>query len=234
MTTILCIETSGHTCSVSLGSDGVCIFHRSDNAGQAHSRLLHPFIQDALNHAREQDLSINAVAVSAGPGSYTGLRIGVSAAKGIAYALDIPLLAVETLDLLASTALQHVNNCDALLCPMIDARRMEVYTALYNQQLQTIQPISASIIDHHSFEDTLASTPVCFFGSGAAKCKDVLSSPNALFLETIDTDARYMCGLAQNLYEKNHSVDVAYFAPHYLKDFVATRQHNKVLDRTSR
>lgn len=234
MTTILCIETSGRTCSVALSTDGTMVFEKSDSCGQAHSRLLHPFIQDALDQAKSLGLRLNAVAVSAGPGSYTGLRIGVSAAKGLCYALDIPLLTISTLELLAFTALPRIADTNALLCPMIDARRMEVYTAMYDKQLQIHSPLAAVVIDEHSFEDTLASSFVCFFGSGAEKCKRVFTSSHAMFLDDIDTEARNMCVPAQKRWEEKQNVDIAYFEPHYLKDFVASRPRNKVLGQSER
>jgi tRNA threonylcarbamoyladenosine biosynthesis protein TsaB len=167
--------------------------------------------------------------VSAGPGSYTGLRIGTSVAKGICFALDIPLIAVDTLTTMSQAVLAsgvEVGD-DTLLCPMIDARRMEVYTALHDKRLKTIEETNAKIIDEDSFADVLEKNRVLFFGNGAAKCKDVIKSSNAVFVDNIFPLAANMSPLAEKAFIENDFVDVAYFEPFYLKSFVATISKKK-------
>ena len=186
MSCILHIETSTDVCSVALSQDGVCIYSDENREGPEHARILAPFVSDAISFADSHAIPIDAVAVSKGPGSYTGLRIGVSTAKGVCYARDLRLISVSTLALLSvPILLRHELEDDALLCPMIDARRMEVYCCLYDRALRTIEPTSAQIITPASFAAHLNEYPVYFFGNGAEKCKGVITHPNARFIEGI-------------------------------------------------
>ncbi len=222
--TILHIDTTTEICSVALSHRGECLFEISDNEGMNHARLLSPFIDKALNHAREKGIKLNAVAVSSGPGSYTGLRIGVSTAKGLCYGYDIPLIAVPTLEILATAAIKKLNVSDqnATLHPMIDARRMEVYTSTYNSSLKRSVEVSAEIVTEDSFAKSLSAGPCYFIGNGADKCKKVLTHPNALFPEGIELHAKYMIAAAEEKYNEQDFEDIAYFEPFYLKEFMAT------------
>ena len=166
---------------------------------------------------------LDAVSVGMGPGSYTGLRIGVSTAKGPCYALDIPLIAVDTLKVMASNRQVNSGNTESLLCPMIDARRMEVYTAVYDSALNEINPVSAKIIDEDSFADLLATKKIVFFGDGAEKCVETLgANANATFITTFENSASDMSAEAFDRFNEQVFEDIAYFEPYYLKDFVAT------------
>ena len=198
MSCILHIETSTDVCSVALSQDGVCIYSDENREGPEHARILAPFVSDAISFADSHAIPIDAVAVSKGPGSYTGLRIGVSTAKGVCYARDLRLISVSTLALLSVPILlrQELEE-DALLCPMIDARRMEVYCCLYDRALRTIESTSAQIITPASFAAHLNEHPVYFFGNGAEKCKGVITHPNARFIEGIVPLAKYMFPLAE-------------------------------------
>lgn len=221
--TLLHIETSTNVCSVAMSLDGKCLFSKTDNKGQNHATLLSPFIQQALDYAKEQKLDLDAISVSSGPGSYTGLRIGVSTAKGLCYGYKKPLIAVSTLETLCVEALKkHSISANALLCPMIDARRMEVYTAVYETNLNNVHEVHAKIIDNTSFAELLEKNQIYFFGNGADKCKEVLNHPHAIFLDDIEPLAENMIPLAEKQFEINHFADVAYFEPFYLKEFQAT------------
>ena len=188
-----------------------------------HAALLSVFIAEALEVLKSQGKSLNAVAVSSGPGSYTGLRIGVSTAKGLCYGLDIPLIAVSTLEVLAAEALKSFEgNENVLFCPMIDARRMEVYSAFYDSKLNLKREISADIIDSESYSEILANQPVYFFGNGAEKCKTTLTHSNARFIENLVPLATNMISLAEKAYSEQKFVDTAYFEPFYLKEFQTT------------
>jgi tRNA threonylcarbamoyladenosine biosynthesis protein TsaB len=193
-----------------------------------------------LEENNREAAGLDAVAVSKGPGSYTGLRIGVSTAKGIAYGSNIPLISVGTLDILVSGALQNekvknilAKNQSTLLCPMIDARRMEVYNALFNPAGKVIEDVTARIIDENSFEKYLRSGPVVFFGNGAMKCRDIINHPAAIFVQDIDAMAEYMIPLALESWQQKSFEDVAYFEPFYLKDFIATIPKNKIIPGNS-
>ena len=237
MATILNIETSTEVCSVVLAKDGKILFEKESTQGLSHSELLTVFIEELFAENKLQMRILDAVAVSKGPGSYTGLRIGVSVAKGLCYALDIPLIAVGTLDAMGYYVCQNLNHTDnisndnILFCPMIDARRMEVYTALYNSKGENIKQVSAEIIDENSFSSFLKDHKVQFFGNGSAKCKSLLIHPNALFEGPSKTSARFMQNLAEKKYNTNEFENVAYFEPFYLKDFVATIPKNKILNK---
>jgi tRNA threonylcarbamoyladenosine biosynthesis protein TsaB len=231
MAIILNIETSAVTCSVALTNGGGVEFHKEAYEGPAHARLLAPFIEEALAFARSKNYKLDAVAVSAGPGSYTGLRIGVSEAKGLCFGLDVPLIALNTLQVMTCSVMFAGNfGEDALFCPMIDARRMEVYSAVYDLGLGEVKPVAAEIIDGDSYRDLLDKGPVYFFGDGSAKCKAVIKHPNARFIDSVLPVAYDMMALAEVAYRRGKFEDIAYFEPLYLKEFVATKPKNKVLD----
>lgn len=223
MSCILHIETSTDVCSVAVSQDGACIFEREDHSGPNHSVKSGVFIDEALSFVESQLIQLDAVAVSQGPGSYTGLRIGVSTAKGICYGQGIPLIAVPTLQLLCVPVLlrEKAAEDNALLCPMIDARRMEVYAALYDRSLHEVRAVGADVVDALTYKDYLDERPVYFFGNGAAKCMEAINHPNAHFIEGVEPLARWMFPLAERRFFDQQFEDVAYFVPFYLKDFVA-------------
>ena len=220
---ILHIETSTNICSVAVSENGQCLFSKSDSEGMNHAALLSVFIAEAMEFLKSTSKKPDAVAVSSGPGSYTGLRIGVSTAKGLCYGLDIPLIAVSTLEVLTANALQITETtANSLFCPMIDARRMEVYAAIYNQEGIIQREISADIIDENSYSEILERHIVYFFGNGAEKCKATLTHVNARFIDGMYPLAENMIILAEKAYNENKFVDVAYFEPFYLKEFYTT------------
>ena len=223
MSCILHIETSTEVCSVSASQDGASIFSKEDFNGPSHAVVLGVFVDEALSFIDNHAIPLDAVAVSCGPGSYTGLRIGVSMAKGICYGRNIPLIAIPTPEVLTVPVLlfQDLPE-DALLCPMIDARRMEVYAAIYDRALKVKREISADIIDENSYSEFLAEHPVYFFGNGAAKCREKITHPNAHFIENIHPLAKWMFPLAERAMAEKDFKDVAYFEPFYLKEFVAS------------
>ena len=230
MACILHIETSTDVCSVALSEDGAVLFSKEDFNGPQHAVTLGVFIDEVLSMADSHAKLIDAVAVSCGPGSYTGLRIGASMAKGICYGRNIPLIALPTLKVLSvPILLMDELPEDALLCPMIDARRMEVYSAIYDRALNPVKEVSADIIDSNSYTEYLNDHPVFFFGNGASKCKEVIKHPNARFFDDIQPLARWMFPLADRQFLNKEFQDVAYFEPFYLKEFVATIAKNKVL-----
>lgn len=228
MGAILIIESSTEICSVALSVDGVLIDHAESGEGHNHARLITVFAQELLlrNNISPDDLV--AVAVSKGPGSYTGLRIGVSVAKGICYARQIPLIAIGTLEAMTRYVIGNRVNFDvpedkpALFCPMIDARRMEVYSELFDEKGDVIKPISATIVDESFLSEELAHKNVVFFGNGSEKCRKVIRSSNAFFIGHLDASAKFMCNLVWETYNKKQFENVAYFEPFYLKDFIAT------------
>ena len=220
---LLHIETSTNVCSVALSENTNCLFAKSNADGMNHAALLSVFIAEALEVLKSNNKKLEAVAVSSGPGSYTGLRIGVSTAKGLCYGLDIPLIAVSTLEVLATEAIKSIENAEnALFCPMIDARRMEVYSAFYDASLNLKREISADIIDPNSYSEILSTQPVYFFGNGADKCKTTLTHSNARFIENLVPLATNMISLAEKAYSEQKFVDTAYFEPFYLKEFQTT------------
>ena len=220
---ILHIETSTNVCSVALSENTDCLFFKSNADGMNHAALLSVFIAEALEVLKSQGKSLSAVAVSSGPGSYTGLRIGVSTAKGLCYGLDIPLIAISTLEVLAAEAINSIENAEnALFCPMIDARRMEVYAAFYDSAMNLKREISADIIDSESYSEILANQPVYFFGNGADKCKTTLTHANARFIENLVPLATNMIPIAVKAFNEQKFVDTAYFEPFYLKEFQTT------------
>ena len=223
MSCILHIETSTEVCSVSVSQDGASIFSKEDYKGSSHAVALGVFVDEALSFADNHAIPLDAVAVSCGPGSYTGLRIGVSMAKGICYGRNIPLIGLPTLEVMSvPVLLSEELPEDALLCPMIDARRMEVYAAIYDRALNVKRTIGADIIDEHSYAEFLEKHPVYFFGNGSGKCREKLVHPNAHFIEDIHPLAKWMFPLAEKAMAKQDFKDVAYFEPFYLKEFVAS------------
>lgn len=230
MSCILNIDTSTNVCSVAVSQDGACIFDKEDHSGPNHTERLGAFVDEALSFIDNHAIPLDAVAVSCGPGSYTGLRIGVSMAKGICYGRDVKLLAVPTLELLCVPVLlrEMVTDDDALLCPMLDARRMEVYAQLFTRSLREVRPIQADVVDADTYREYLDKHPVYFFGNGAMKCKEVIDHPNAHFIEGIEALAKNMLPLAERRMAREEFADVAYFVPFYLKDFVA-KQPRKLL-----
>lgn len=241
MSCILHIETSTTTCSVAVSDDSHVIFHeeeRTDAKGSAAERL-GPMVDEALSFTDSHAIPFDAVAVSCGPGSYTGLRIGVSMAKGICCGRDLKLIAVPTLELLCVPVLLNDRlelPDDALLCPMLDARRMEVYAGLYTRALKPVREVRADVVDANTYREWLDEHPVYFFGNGAQKCMDTIRSaspldsfknhPNAHYLDGIEPLARWMQPLAEKRLLQEQTEDVAYFEPFYLKDYVAKMPRN--------
>lgn len=228
MALILNIDTSTSVCSVALAKDGKTTSRKDNNKGGNHSVLLGVYIHDILeeNGITAQDL--DAVAISMGPGSYTGLRIGVSMAKGLCFAAGKPLIAIPTLQALSRSVSSRLQE-DAWYCPMIDARRMEVYTAFFNRNNEVIVDTKAEIIDDFSFSDILAIHKVYFFGDGSDKVKTKLTGENACYIENVETSAVHMTEIAEIKFKATQFEDVAYFEPFYLKDFIATTPKKKVL-----
>ena len=222
MACILSIETSTDVCSVAMSEYGQCIFKQEDHGGPNHAVSLGVYVDEALSFTDNHAIPLGAVAVSCGPGSYTGLRIGVSMAKGVCYGRNVPLLAVPTLEVMCvPVLLNHEIEEDALLCPMIDARRMEVYSAIYNRALKEQRETRADVVDADTYREFLDRRPVYFFGNGAAKCMETINHPNARLIEGIEPLAKYMFPLAERKWVQEEYEDLAYYVPFYLKDFVA-------------
>lgn len=223
MSCILSIETSTDVCSVAVSQDGTCIFEKEDSSGPNHAVKLGVFVDEALSFIDSHLIPLDAVAVSCGPGSYTGLRIGVSMAKGICYGRSVKLLSVPTLHLLCVPVLlrEEIQEENALLCPMLDARRMEVYAQLFDRALNEVRPIQADVVDADTYKSYLDERPVYFFGNGAEKCIEVINHPNAHLIKNVEPLAKYMFPLAEKRMMNEQFEDVAYFVPFYLKDFVA-------------
>lgn len=222
MACILSIETSTDVCSVAMSENGQCIFKQEDHGGPNHAVSLGVYIDEALSFTDNHAIPLGAVAVSCGPGSYTGLRIGVSMAKGVCYGRNVPLLAVPTLEVMCvPVLLNHEIEEDALLCPMIDARRMEVYSAIYDRALKEQRETRADVVDADTYREFLDRRPVYFFGNGAAKCMETINHPNARLIEGIEPLAKYMFPLAERKWVQEEYEDLAYYVPFYLKDFVA-------------
>ncbi len=222
MPIILCLETTTTNCSVAL-ADGQRILAVKEDMGlnYSHAERLHLYIADVLKQAGIAKEAIDAVAVSKGPGSYTGLRIGVSAAKGICFALDVPLIATQTLEALAMQVNRENETYDFVI-PVLDARRMEVYSAVFAQYGKQVREIQAQIVEESSFKDYLNAGKVLFIGNGASKLKEILTHPHAHFNDTALPSAREMVILANAKYKISDTEDVAYFEPFYLKDFHIT------------
>ena len=226
MACILHIETSTNVCSVAVSEDGQCIFEQSAHGDKGvGAEQLGTMVDEALSFTDNHAIPFDAVSVSCGPGSYTGLRIGISMAKGICYGRDLKLLAVPTLELLCVPVLLRHPELEenALLCPMLDARRMEVYAALYDRSLKTVREVKADIVDADTYRQWLDERPVYFFGNGAQKCMETIQHPNAHLIEGIEPLAKWMQPLAEKRFLNDQFEDVAYFVPFYLKDFVAIK-----------
>ena len=222
MSTILHIETSTDVCSVAVSEDSQVIFQQDDHSGPNHAERLGTMVDEALSFTDNHAIPFDAVAVSCGPGSYTGLRIGVSMAKGICYGRDLKLIAVPTLELLCvPVLLREIPEDDALLCPMLDARRMEVYAGIYTRALKAVREIGADVVTAETYKEYLDEHPMYFFGNGAKKCMDTIHHPNAHLIEGIEPLAKWMQPLAERRLLNGQTEDVAYFVPYYLKDFVA-------------
>jgi len=224
---ILLIESGTNVCSVAIASDGEIVGIKESVDEKAHAAQLTVFIDHLTKETGISIAQLDAIAISKGPGSYTGLRIGVSAAKGICYAAEKPLISISSLDSMAYGAsikyqtLIKDQKID-LFCPMIDARRMEVYTSLFNNNLQKISETQALIVEESSFSKNLENKKILFFGNGASKCTEVLNHPNAFFADDFLPSAQFMIPLAQESLKHKRFEDIAYFEPYYLKEFVAT------------
>jgi tRNA threonylcarbamoyladenosine biosynthesis protein TsaB len=222
---ILCIETGGDNCSVAL-SQGKEIVALKEYPEREHAKYLSVFIDELMKSTGLEYAELDAVAVGKGPGSYTGLRIGVATAKGICYGVSKPLIAVDSLLALAATGKR--TDSEAIYCPMIDARRMEVYTALFDASLQRLSETKAMTVSESSFDEILEKQTVCFFGSGAAKCRSIITRPNAVFID-VTASATGLAAPANEAFLNRHFENVAYFEPLYLKDFVATTSKKNLL-----
>ncbi len=223
MALILNIETSTRVCSVALGRNGKCIGVKEEHSERySHAEKLTTYIDELLKSCDVAYKDLDAVAVSQGPGSYTGLRIGVSSAKGLSYALEIPLIAIETLKSLANLVAEGNSGSSQTIIPLLDARRMEVFAAVYNENLNEIRGVQADIIDENSYSDFLNKQTVTFLGDGAAKCTELLGShPNSTFLADQQISAKGMISLSEVAFNSEKFEDSAYFEPFYLKEFVA-------------
>lgn len=230
MSVILNIETSGEICSVAVSSEGMIEFHAESDKPMEHARLLAPYVDKALEHIARRELKLDAVAVSLGPGSYTGLRIGLSLVKGLCFAKDIPLIGIDTLQLLAVKAMFAIADPqgDELLISMVDARRMEVYVGVYDFALNELLKPQPMILDSNSLKEFAGERPIVVVGNGASKAKDILSLPNARFLEKMPV-AMDMTALSERAFRNGDFLDTAYSTPIYLKEYQAKKSENKVL-----
>ncbi len=230
---ILCIETATSVCSVSLCHDNLILGLKESHIDKSHASLLTVFIEELLSEHKIKAEALDAVAVSKGPGSYTGLRIGVSTAKGICYGAGIPLIAISTLKSMYHGIIVKYHDYPGIdntfICPMIDARRMEVYSSVYKYNGDNIRDVKAEIIDSESFGDLLKQAPVLFFGNGATKCKELIKHPEAIFEDAYELSAASLALPAQKALENKKFEDIAYFEPYYLKDFVATIPRKNIL-----
>lgn len=225
MALILNIETSTNVCSVALTDNGMVLQRHEDDKGQNHAALLSSYIKECLDEVDRKGLKLEAVAVSIGPGSYTGLRIGLSEAKGLAYALEIPLIGIDTLKLMAvSVMFRHEVEPDALFIPMIDARRMEVYTSVLDLSLNTLMPPTPLILDETSYAEWIGSgRQILMFGNGSDKAQSVIAGNNVKFIPNIKPIAADMLALSEMAFRRDDFLDLAYSVPTYLKEFQATK-----------
>lgn len=223
MATILNIETSGRICSVALTRDGAVEFQLEDTEGMKHAERLGPFLERCMEEIRRKEWKLDAVAVSIGPGSYTGLRIGLSAAKGVCFALGLPLIGVSTLKILAVKAMfrNYDWQGDEVLCPMIDARRMEVFAGAYDFRLRDMMEPGPVILDTDSFSGLLSGHKVAFIGNANEKARKVVTSDNAIWIDGLEPHARDMIALSEQAFRKNDFMDLAYGVPEYLKEWQA-------------
>jgi tRNA threonylcarbamoyladenosine biosynthesis protein TsaB len=228
MCKILHIETATEVCSVSIAENGKLIGLKETHEGRSHAGVLATFIRDIMEETKTDIYRLDAVSVSKGPGSYTGLRIGVSVAKGLCYGAGLPLIGINTLEGMCNGLLNRLHekgeklNSSYLLVPMIDARRMEVYTAIYNTEGKSIKETHALIVNETTFDSQLANHCICFFGSGADKLTHTIVHPNARFIMNFRTSAKDMISLALEAFQQGRFEDMAYFEPYYLKDFITT------------
>jgi tRNA threonylcarbamoyladenosine biosynthesis protein TsaB len=237
MARILNIETATALCSVALAVDGKVKIYRETLEDKSHAAKLPIFIEEILRETQLTIQDLDAVATGMGPGSYTGLRIGVSTAKGLCYGAHLPLIAVSTLRILADHVIQlkissiqlALKKPDTILCPMLDARRMEVFTSMLNTKCNEIKNVTAEIIDKNSYKDLLEKHTVIFFGSGMPKCKDMLMHQNAIFIDDIYPHASSLAIISEEKYHRKEFENMAYFEPFYLKDFVATTSKKNLL-----
>lgn len=225
MALILQIETATRSCSIALAQNGEVIALKEQNEANIHASHITLFIEEVMKQAGKSLEDLDAVAVSMGPGSYTGLRIGVSCAKGLCYALDKPLIAVSTLAAMAAAKKGATESKSSLLCPMIDARRMEVYMALFDQDLSVVEPVKAQILDEHTFDAYPATHEINIFGDGAEKCKSLYQGAQFVFSPHVNS-ATDLSSIAHEKFLIQDFEDLAYFEPYYLKDFIATKPKN--------
>jgi tRNA threonylcarbamoyladenosine biosynthesis protein TsaB len=233
---ILCLETATPVCSVALGDNKGVVCLKESGEGKSHASLLTPYIDTVLREAGIKAGNLEAIAVSKGPGSYTGLRIGVSTAKGIAYAASIPFIAIETTfsmfhGFIGEAQERYRLSADDLFCPMLDARRMEVYYTVFDVEGRTIKGIAAEVIDRNSLSVFLASSRIFFFGDGALKCRNVIERKNSVFADDFKISAAYMLKPAYAALERKQFEDVAYFEPFYLKDFITTKNVKNIFGK---
>ena len=230
MSTILNIETSGKTCSVALTREGVLEFDLENSDGMKHAELLAPFVKRAMEEVKRKEWKLDAVAVSIGPGSYTGLRIGLSLAKGLAFSLGVPLIGVSTLKILAVKAMFRNFNFtgEEILAPMIDARRMEVFTGAYDFALNALEGPAPMILDENSYASLLAEREVWFMGDGSEKAKEVIKSPNAHWIDGLNPMAKDMLALSEKAFREGDFLDIAYSVPEYLKEYQTTTPKCKI------
>jgi tRNA threonylcarbamoyladenosine biosynthesis protein TsaB len=229
MTKILCLETATEICSVAISINGQVVGLKETSDQNSHSEKLTVFIAELLEECGLSIRDIDAVAVSMGPGSYTGLRIGTSSAKGFCYALDIPLIAVSTLQAIANGAKNLVKTNGIQIIPMIDARRMEVYTATYDVDLSIIEAVRAVVVDEYFVEQLSKASPMFFCGNGALKCASILEIIPNVIIQDLPCSASFMASIAQEKFSNQQFEDVAYFEPFYLKDFIAAQSYVKGL-----
>ncbi len=222
MPNILLIESSSISCSVAVYSDGKVKHKNSFSEGMKHAEKLPVFVESAIEYAKSNGITFDAVAVSGGPGSYTGLRIGVSHAKGICYGMNIPLIAIDTLKIIAIKALRNSNLKSDYTCPMVDARRMEVYCCMFDNDFNSVMDHQAKVIEDGSFSNLLSDKKILFCGNGAEKCMETINSNNAMYYTENILDAEDMAGLALKMYEAKDFADLAYYEPFYLKEFQST------------
>ena len=225
MVCILLIESSTQTASVAVSLDGKLVWNKENTELFSHSAVLGVYIAEAVRFIEANHFRLDAVAVSEGPGSYTGLRIGISLAKGLCFGWDVPLIAIPTLKIMATRFVPS----SSYLCPMTDARRMEVYSALYDGNLNEMEPVRAIIVNEDSYRDILSQKRIIFFGTGAEKCKSVIRSSNAVFADNVYPAASDMLDEAEKAFMRKAFANVAYFEPFYLKEFQATTPKNKVI-----
>lgn len=230
MATILNIETSGKICSVAISKDGAIEYQLEDHEGMRHAEVLAPFVEKCMEELKRKEDKLDAVAVSIGPGSYTGLRIGLSLAKGVAFSRDLPLIGVSTLQILAVKAMFRSFDFtgEELLVPMIDARRMEVFTGVYDFALNEVETPGPKILDEDSWKELLETKKMIFIGDGSDKAKEVIKSPNAVWIPGLVPVARDMLALSEKYYREGRFIDIAYSTPEYLKEYQTTTPKKKI------